>query len=300
MFKKTIFLLTLILFLGACGNNQVNPAEKEMQYSIIRGLNASQEGKYNVAIQHFLKAYAINSKELYTLRELGYNYGASGDFAMAEKYYLEALAVNPNDSRVVFNLGTIYFNQKKYEESLKILSNINIENITVDIRSLMAYNLYNLNKVSDAYSILKPLENVKKDDLYFVKIYGDVLLKTGRIGELHPYITKLYKEKDSNPEIVYIYAKHLHYNLYKGMEALEAIETYIINYGVYKEVNLEGAKIACDIGRFDMAKKYIDLIPDKLRYEEEYLNVAIRVYTGLKDDKKIMELKTVLEKVKKE
>lgn len=118
----------------------------------------------------------------------------------------------------------------------------------------MAYNLYNLNKVSDAYSILKPLENVKKDDLYFVKIYGDVLLKTGRIGELHPYITKLYKEKDSNPEIVYIYAKHLHYNLYKGMEALEAIETYIINYGVYKEVNLEGAKIACDIGRFDMAK----------------------------------------------
>lgn len=300
MLKKMIFLLVLILALGACANNQVNQAEKEMQYSIIRGLNASQEGKYNIAIEHFLKAYSINPKESYTLRELGYNYGASGDFAMAEKYYLEALSINPNDSRVVFNLGTIYFNQKKYEDSLKILSNINIENTTVDIRGLIAYNLYSLNKFSEAYTILKPLEIMKNDDLYFVKIYGDTLLKTGRIGELHPYITKLYKEKESNPEIVYIYAKHLHYNLYKGMDALEVIETYIINYGVYKEINLEGANIACDLGRFDMGKKYIELMPDKSRYEEEYLNIAIRVYTGLKDEKKLMELKTILEKVKKE
>lgn len=300
MKKKELFILILILFLGACSNTEANKAEKEMQYSIIRGLNASQEGKYSTAIGHFLKAYRVNPKEIYILRELGYNYGASGDFAMAERYYLEALRVEPNDPRVVFNLGTIYFNQGKYEESLKILSSINIENTTVDIRALRAYNLYNLNRNSEAYTILKSLENLKKDDLFFIKIYGDILLKTGRLGELHPYISRLYSEKQANPEINYIYAKHLHYNLRRSSEAIEVLESYIINYGVYREINLEAARIASSVQRFDLAKKYIELIPDKLRYEEDYVIVALEVYRGLKDEIKVNQLITILNKVKKE
>lgn len=299
---RKIAVLLFILLLTACSNNEekVDATYKEMQYSIIRGLNASQEGKYSVAIGHFMKAYAINPNEIYTLRELAYNYGASGDYTMAEKYYLEALKVAPNDEKVVFNLGTIYFNKKKFTESLAIVNKIDITNANTDIKSLRAYNLYELGQYEEAYKILKDIENLKTDDLYYAKVYGDVLLKTGRLGELHPYITKLYKEKSENPEIVYLYGKHLNYNLGKTKEAFEAFDRYIIDYGVYKELNLEAANIACDIEKYDLGKKYLDLLPDKIKYEESYLITALRVYTGLKNQEKIKELTTALKTVKKD
>ena len=247
-----------------------------------------------------MKAYSINPNELYTLRELAYNYGASGDYIMAEKFYLEALKVAPNDEKVVFNLGTIYFNKKKYIESLDIVNKIDISNANTDIKSLRAYNLYELGKSEEAYKILKEIEGLKTDDLYYAKVYGDVLLKTGRLGELHPYITKLYKEKSDNPEIVYIYGKHLHYNLGKTKEAFEAFDRYIIDYGVHKELNLESANIACDIEKYELGKRYLDLLPEKIKYEEGYLTTALRVYTGLKDQEKIKEYSTALKTVKKD
>lgn len=296
---KKILLFGLILLFTACSNKEIDESYKQMQYSIIRGLNASQEGKYSEAIGHFFKAYQINPNEIYTLRELGYNYGATGDYIMAERFYLEALNVSPNDSKIIFNLGSIYFNQKRFEESLKITSKINLENTTLEIKSLKAYDLYNLNKNDEAYLILKEIESLMNSDLYYAKIYGDVLLKTGRLGELHPYISKLYKENNNNPEIVYLYGKHLHYNLAKSNDALEIFERYIIDYGIYKELNLEAARISCDIERFDLGKKYLELLPDKIKYEDEYLKTAIRVYEGLKDEGKLKELNTALKKITK-
>lgn len=298
-FKTYIMLLTLFI-LAACSNNDVSDTFKQKQYSIIKGINASQEGKYSVAIGHLLNAYAVDSKDTFTLRELALNYGKSGDVKNAERFYLELLAITPNDSTATYNLGTLYYNQKKYKESLNVLERISIENVTNDIRSLVAYNYYSLEEYEKAYIKLKELETVKKSDLYFTKVYGDTMLKTKRLGQLHPYITKLYEEQPSNLEIVYIYAKHLNENLGKSREAIGVLEQYIINYGVNKEINLEAARIAVKLNDFENAKKYLELLPEKYKYEEDYLKVAIEVYTGFKDEQKVYELETVLKKIAKE
>lgn len=302
MKRKLFVSLLIIIVLSACSNNdkKVDKEYRSMQYSIIKGMNASQEGRYSEAINHFLKAYQIDPKVIDTLRELGYNYGATGDYVMAERFYREALKVSPNDSKVALNLGTIYFNQKRYEDSLKIISGVNIENMTLEIRVLRAYNFYALKQYDEAYKLLKELESQKRDDVYFAKVYGDVLLATGKLGELHPFITKLYNEKPSNPEIAYIYGKHLYYNLGKTKEAFEAFDRYIIDYGIYKELNLEAAKISCDVGRYDLGKRYLDLLPDKVKYEEDYLTIASKVYEGLNDQAKVKEITAALKIVKKE
>ena len=298
-FRDYVVLLVLFTF-TACSNNEVSDTFKQKQYSIIKGLNASQEGKYSVAIGHLLNAYAIDSKDIFTLRELALNYGKSGDFKNSERFYVEMLAISPNDSGATYNLGTLYYNQKKYKESLNILERVNIENVTNDIKSLIAYNYYSLEEYEKAYTKLKGLESVKKDDLYFAKVYGDTMLKTKRLGQLHPYITKLYEEKPGNLEITYIYAKHLNENLGKSSDAIGVLEQYIINYGVYKEINLEAARISMQLNDFDNAKKYLVLLPERYKYEEDYLKVALEVYTGLNDSAKVNEIETVLKKITKE
>ena len=59
--KFRVYVVLLILFtFTACSNNEVSDTFKQKQYSIIKGLNASQEGKYSVAIGHLLNAYAID------------------------------------------------------------------------------------------------------------------------------------------------------------------------------------------------------------------------------------------------
>ena len=91
------------------------------------------------------------------------------------------------------------------------------------------------------------------------------MLKTKRLGQLHPYITKLYEEKPGNLEITYIYAKHLNENLGKSSDAIGVLEQYIINYGVYKEINLEAARISMQLNDFDNAKKYLVLLPERYK-----------------------------------
>lgn len=298
-FKKTILLSSMLLFV-ACSNNEVSDTFKQKQYSIIKGLNASQEGKYNVAISHLLNAYAIDPKDTMTLRELALNYGKSGDEKNSERFYREMLSIVPNEPIATYNLGTLYYNQKKYSESLAVLERINIENATADIRGLIAYNYYSMGEYEKAYNKLKELEVAKKDDLYFAKIYGDTMLKTKRLGQLHPYITKLYEQNSSNPEVVYIYAKHLNENLGKSREAIEVLERYIINNGINKEINLEAARISMEINEYSNAKKYIDLLPEKYKYEEVYLKTALEIYKGLKDEMKTKETETVLKKIERE
>lgn len=297
--KYLIFIVVLMIF-SSCTNNKVNPIYKEKQYSIIKGLNASQEGKYSVAIGHFLNAYAIDPKEPYTLRELALNYGQSGDYKNAEKFYLEFLEIMPNDSNVTYNLGIIYYNQKRYAESIDLLSKISAENNTIDIISLKAYNYYGLGNFNETYTILKDLVELKKNDIYFTKIYADVLLKTGRIGELHPFITKVYKENLNNPEIIYIYGKHLNDNLGRSKDAIDTFERYIIDYGVNREINLEAARVTLEENKPEEAKKYLELLPEKLKYEEEYLNLSLKVYEKLHDTDKVKEINTVLKKIVRE
>ena len=51
---------------------------------------------------------------------------------------------------------------------------------------------------------------------------------------------------------------------------------------------------------FNNAKEYLVLLPESYKYEEDYLKVALEVYTGLNDSAKVNEIETVLKKITKE
>lgn len=297
---KIYALLFFIFFLGACSNNEVSDTYKEEQYSIIKGLNFSQEGKYSIAIGEYFKAYKINSSNPFTLRELALNYGKSGDLVNSEKFYKELLAVLPNDPSTLYNLGILYYNQQRFQDSLNILSKIGIENLTADTKSLEAFDYYRLGKVDEAYKRLQLLQEAKKDDIEFSKIYIEILMKIGKLGELHPYISKVYANNLNNPEIVYLYANHLNNNLGKYKEAIEVYETYTINYGIQKEILLDAAKLSLENYNYDASKKYLNLVPEKFKYEKVYLNLALQTYKGLNDVNKIKEIESIIKKNEKE
>lgn len=297
--SKILVLLLFTLLMMGCSNSKKKDDSKfkQKQYNLIKGLNQSQQGKYSKAIEFLLISYSIDSKDTMVLRELAYNYWQAGDIKNAERFYLEFLKINPNDSLVRFNLGTIYYNNEEYDKSLKLLEATNQEIITNDIIALVGYNYFGLKNYEKSYEILKSISTKKTGDLYFSKVYGEVLLQTKRLGELHPYITKLYEANTNNPEVVYIYGKHLAFNLGKYTEAVEVYKKYIIDNGANKVINLEAAKMCIELKNYILAKQFLDLISEQEKYKKNYLEVALEVYKGLNDYTKVNEINAILNRL---
>ena len=68
-----------------------------MEYSLLRGVNYSQQNQYEKAIIEYQKAYVLDSNNVILLKEMGYCYYQFGDYTKAEEFWLKALKQTPND-----------------------------------------------------------------------------------------------------------------------------------------------------------------------------------------------------------
>ncbi len=73
--------------------------------------------KYKEAEEVYLKC-AYSSSAATGFNGAGYTWFLQNDYQMAEYYYNEALSYNPNDERVLVNLGELYDDAGRYEESV--------------------------------------------------------------------------------------------------------------------------------------------------------------------------------------
>lgn len=298
-FKTFYFLLTIIL-LNACSNNEVRTSYKNERYSIIKGINASQSGKYSLAIEEYTKAYSYNTNNIFTLRELGMLYGLTGDLKNSEFFYKKALDVNNNDSISIFNLAVLYYNEGKYEESLQIISNTPTESISSDTKKIKGFNYYNLNKKNEAYEELNSIKNDIENDIEFAIIYSKLLIDVRKINELHPYIHNLYTKNTRNIDFVILYCKHLIENLGRNKEAEKIYRDFLIQNGPNKPLIMEITHLEYQHGNYLEARKYINLIPENSKYDLDVLELKYNIYEKLDDVQKKKEIEILLSKIKKE
>ncbi len=298
--KINILLALVVLVIVGCSNGEVKESYKAQQYALIRGMNASQEGKYSLAIDEYLKAYKIDKTDTFVMRQLAITYSKLNDYDNSERFYKKILDVDPKDSITLYNLSVLYYNQQRYNESLKLLEDISIESVTNEIRKMIGFNYYRLEEYDNAYTELTKIKDYMLEDIEFAKVYSEVLLELGKLGELHPYISKLYKENPSNYEVVYIYGRHLSENVARKREAEDLYRDYIIGYGPNKFIVIELARLYYLRAEYNEARKIVNLIPEKLKYDADVLRMELKIYDKLDNKAKVVEIEELLKKVEKE
>ena len=127
-----------------------NPREARQELDKVRqqsGLNPSvsyylgrldlEENKFGSAIQNLTKAMS-KSPFPDTAYYLGFAYFKNGNLPAAEKWLTEAAKANPTDSRVQYQLGTIYRKQGRPEEARRALTRSKELRDTEDSRSKLS------------------------------------------------------------------------------------------------------------------------------------------------------------------
>jgi len=150
---KKKMLINFILFLFFCvyvmAAQQIDPKAKEWYE---KGLKASNDGKYNIAIKYFKKAIEIYPDYEDALFKIGFTHERQKEYEEALKYYERVLKLNPNAWDAWYSIGIVYAKMEKYKKALPYFKK--------------AYELKPDNpNVADAYArVYRYLGNHKKAD----------------------------------------------------------------------------------------------------------------------------------------
>ena len=79
---------------------------------------ADKQGNFGMADNHYEAALKQRPRDPNLLSDIGYSYSLRGDDRRAESTLKEALAVSSSHTGAMFNLGSIYAKQGRYEETL--------------------------------------------------------------------------------------------------------------------------------------------------------------------------------------
>jgi tetratricopeptide (TPR) repeat protein len=104
-------LLFLLLLPG------LSPAQ-DVQGSIDQGIQHSQAGRYDQALQAFDQALKLKPNDPALITYKATVYYAKGNNAQAVQLCEQALKLNPNFGRAYYQRGMIYDKQEKYDQAL--------------------------------------------------------------------------------------------------------------------------------------------------------------------------------------
>ena len=96
-------------------------AAQNVQSFIDQGMQASQAGRYDQALQAFDQALKLKPNDPALITYKGTVYYAKGNNAQALQMCEQALKLNPNFGRAYYQRGMIYQNQEKYRQALEDL-----------------------------------------------------------------------------------------------------------------------------------------------------------------------------------
>jgi tetratricopeptide (TPR) repeat protein len=107
--RRLLFLITALTFL-------LPPlaAAQNVKTHIDQGIENSQKGKYDQAIQDFNQALKLKPRDPALLTYRGVVYYAKGQSDQAMKDFNQALEIDPKFGRAYYQRGMIYENQEKY------------------------------------------------------------------------------------------------------------------------------------------------------------------------------------------
>lgn len=203
--------------------------EKIVDYSLLKGINYSQQELYEKAIVEYRKAYSLESNNLTLLKEMGYCYYQLGDYKKAEEFWLKGLKVSPKDENIIKNLVTLYYKEGEYDKIGEIVVRSDNPNSDYYLK-IKAFILYSKGDKVEAYEILSKLDISDFDAEDAIK-YMDILKELDKNDELYYFMKNTYPYFNSNKVYVINYAQNLSSVYSLDKEAEKILLDYISKNG---------------------------------------------------------------------
>lgn len=265
---KDLFLLIVVPSLISCSSSTVK--NREAEYSLLKGVNYSQNGEYEKAMGEYFKSYEIAPENTILLKEMGYNYYQFGDYKKAEEFWLKAFKLNPKDEDLIKNLSTLYYEEEEYEKSLDIIKN------SYNLRDNYYQKIYGLinykrERLQESYNFFKNV-SVESYDVEIALVYIEVLKNLNKREELYIFLQKIYPYLKDNKEFIIKYSQILleDFNLTKKSE--EILINYLLENASEDEILLQLSMLYFQMGEKEKARDTFKLISEKdmiqLKYHE--------------------------------
>lgn len=295
---KNIFFIFLTFIMVACtSNKQVRNLDKE-EYYVLRGINLSQEGKYLEALGEYEKAYEKNSKNPVTLREMGLVYGELGNLDKSEEYYKKAIKEDDTDQVSYKNLALINYSKGDYDEAEMYLGKISkdsIDTLTVKLKGFIAA------KRGDNETAYKLLTEAILIDTYLdielYTVYSQAMLDDKKYMELYQTLEDGYSKHSNDRSYILFYTAFLSDRFGENQKSIRTLKRFMAENGGGDLLYMQLARISLNAGEGNTARKSIELVSDRYKYDIGYLELKKRVMEDIGNDTEARKIEKLLDQM---
>lgn len=146
-----------------------------MDYNEI-GIAALQDGKYESAVESFVKAVEEEPDIAVGYINLGNVFASLGDAEKAEPFFQQAIVLDEDAGTAFYGLANLYFNKERYEEAAKLYEKSIRKGIEeADAYFMLGRSLERTDNVKLALPYLQRAAELAPEDLEVRLAYGIVL-----------------------------------------------------------------------------------------------------------------------------
>lgn len=296
--KKIFYIFLTFIIVGCTSTNkQTRNLDKE-EYYVLRGINLSQEGKYLEALGEYEKAYEKNSKNPITLREMGLVYGQLGNFDKAEEFYKMAIAEDDTDQVSYKNLALINYSRGEYEEAEEYLYKVSKDSIDILTIKLKGFIAAKRGDRETAYKLLSEAVLVDTHlDVELYTVYSQIMLDEKKFMELYQTLEDGYEKYPDERSYVLFYTTFLSDRFGENRKAVRVLKRYMAENGGGDLLYMQLAKISLSAGEGHTARKSIELVSDRYKYDIGYLNLKKQVMEEIGNDSEVEKIEKLLEQM---
>ena len=184
--------------------------ESIMNYNEI-GIAALQEGKYEKAVESFVKAIEEEPKNAVGYINMGNVFASLGDPEKAEPFFQQAITLDEDAGTAYYGLANLYFNNERYEESSKLYEKAIQKGVNeADAYFMLGKSLERIDQTKLALPYLQRATELAPNDLEARLSYGILLanmeLFTQAAEEFSFVIEHDEKNADANCNLGFLYA----------------------------------------------------------------------------------------------
>ena len=273
----------------ACSSSNVKTGEvkeSKEEYYILRGINYVREENYTKALKEYEKAYQKNENNIITLKEIARTYIKLKDYDSGIYYYGRALKIDPKDQECLRNIGYTYYLKGDNKKSLEYLNKLSADGINAETLKLKSYLLYEKKDYKNAYRNFKSVfakENQEGNktenqlDLFYYKIYTELLNDMGKKEELRIFLEKKLEKYETDRDYVIFYSYALGEYFGEYYQGEREIKRYIVSYGGNDALYIALAYMIYNQKEYSQAESAMKLVSYKERYNKDYLDLEERL-----------------------
>lgn len=175
------------------------------------GIAALQDGKYETAVEAFLKAIEEEPNNAVGYINLGNVFASIGDPEKAEPFFQQAIVLDEEAGTAYYGLANLYFNQERYEEASKLYESAIRKGVEeADVYFMLGKSLERSEQVKLALPYLQRAAELAPEDLEIRLSYGILLanleLFTEAGEEFRFVIEKDEENADAHYNLGFLYA----------------------------------------------------------------------------------------------